>query len=62
MKIKRLKFVDKIRNVNNEHIDVLVDKENCYKYLIDVETSQNLFEEMNQEKLTILDSVRLRLS
>lgn len=62
MKIKRLKFVDKIRNVNNEHIDVLVDKGNCYKYLIDVETSQNLFEEMNQEKLTILDSVRLRLS
>jgi len=41
MKIKRIKFMDKIRNVDNAHIDVLVDKEDCYKYIIDVETSQN---------------------
>lgn len=29
MKIKRIEFVDKLRDVDNDPIDGLVDKQNC---------------------------------
>lgn len=29
MKIKRIEFVDKLRGVDNDPIDGLVDKQNC---------------------------------
>ena len=50
MKIKRIEFMEEIRDVDNDNIDVLVEKEDGYKYIIGVGTPQDLLEEMNQEK------------
>ena len=44
MKIKKIEFMLKIRHVDTDHINVFVDKKDCYKYIIDDETSQNVFE------------------
>ena len=50
MKIKRIKFMEEIMDVDNDNIDVLVENEDGYKYIIGVGTPQDLLEEMNQEK------------
>jgi hypothetical protein len=50
MKIKRIKFMEKIRDLDNDNIDVLVENEDGYKYIICVGTPQNFLEEMDQEK------------
>jgi hypothetical protein len=50
MKIKRIEFMEEITDVDNDNIDVLVENENGYKYIISVGTPQDLLEEMNQEK------------
>lgn len=50
MKIKKIEFMEEITYVYNDHIDVLVENEDGYKYIIDVGTPQDLLEEMNQEK------------
>jgi hypothetical protein len=47
MKIKRIKFIEDVRDVNNNNIDVLVEKEDGSNYIITVGTLQNLLEEMN---------------
>ena len=53
MKIKRIEFMEEITDVHNDNIDVLVEKEDGYKYIVTVGTPQDLLEKMNQEKLTI---------
>jgi hypothetical protein len=50
MKIKRIEFMEDITDVDNDNIDVLVENEDGYKYIIVVGTPQDLLEEMNQEK------------
>ena len=50
MKIKRIEFMEEIADVYNDNIDVLVENEDGYKYIIGVVTPQDLLEEMNQEK------------
>lgn len=50
MKIKRIEFMEEIRDVDNDNIDVLVENEDGYTYIIVVGTPQDLLEEMNQEK------------
>ena len=50
MKIKRIEFMDEIKDVDNDNIDVLVEKEDGYEYIVTVGTPQDLLEEMNQEK------------
>jgi division protein CdvB (Snf7/Vps24/ESCRT-III family) len=50
MKIKRIEFMEEITDVYNDNIDVLVENEDGYNYIISVGTPQNLLEEMNQEK------------
>ena len=48
MKIKRIKFMEEITNVDNDNIDVLVENQDGYKYIITVGTPKDLLEEMNQ--------------
>ena len=50
MKITRIEFLEEMRDVHNDTIDILVEKEDGYKYIIVVGTPQDLLEEMNQEK------------
>ena len=50
MEIKKIEFMEEIRDVNNDNIDVLVENEDGFKYVIVVGTPQHLLEEMNQEK------------
>ena len=50
MKIKRIEFMEEITDLYNDTIDVLVENEDGYNYIIGVGTPQNLTEEMNQEK------------
>ncbi len=46
MKIKRIEFIEEITDVDNDNIDVLVENEDGYKYIIGVGTPQYLLEEM----------------
>ena len=42
--------MEKVRDLDNDNIDVLVEKEDGYKYIVGVCTPQDFLEEMNQEK------------
>lgn len=50
MKIKRIEFIEEITDVDNDNIDVFIENEDRYNYIIGVGTPQDLLEEMNQEK------------
>lgn len=50
MKIKRIEFMEEVKDVNNDNIDVLVETEEGFEYIITVGTPQDLLEEMDQEK------------
>lgn len=50
MKIKKIDWIEEIKDVDNDRIDVFVDNEDVYTYVISVGTPQDLLEEMNQEK------------
>jgi hypothetical protein len=50
MQIKRIEFLEEIKDVNNDNIDVLVENETGYNYIVTVGTPQDLLEEMKQEK------------
>jgi len=54
MKIKRIKFMEDVRDVSNDNIDVLVEKEDGSNYIVTVGTPQDLLEEMNQEKTNFI--------
>jgi hypothetical protein len=52
MKIKRIKFITKVKDINNDNIDVLVENEDGYQlHNCRRDTRQDLLEEMNQEKI-----------
>lgn len=50
MKIKRIEFMEDVRDVSKDNIDVLVEKEDGSNYIVTVGTPQDLLEEMSQEK------------
>ena len=54
MKIKRIEFMGEIRDIHNDNVDVLVETEDGYNYIIVVVTLQDLLEEMNQEKVNFV--------
>ena len=54
MQIKRIEFLEEIRDVNNDNIDVLVENETGYNYIVTVGTPQDLLEEMKQEKMNFV--------
>ena len=51
MKIKRIEFMEDVRDVSNDNIDVLVEKEDGFSYIVTVGTPQDLLEEI-VKKLT----------
>lgn len=54
MKIKRIKFFEEIKDINNDNIDVGVENERGYTYIVTVCTPQNLLEEMEEEKTNFI--------
>lgn len=54
MKIKRIDFMEDVRNVSNDNIDVLVEKKDSSNYIVTVGTPQDLLEEMSQEKTNFI--------
>ena len=54
MKIKRIEFMEDVRDVSNDNIDVLVEKEDGFSYIVTVGTPQDLLEEMSQEKTNFI--------
>lgn len=42
--------MQEIRDIYNDNIDVLVENERGYKYIVDVGTPQDLLQEMKEEK------------
>lgn len=50
MKIKRIEIYEVIKDVDNDNIDVIVENEDGYAYVIPVRTPQDVLEEMKQEK------------
>ena len=50
MRIKRIEFMHEITDVENGNVDVVVEDENGYTYVIVVGTSGDLLDEMEQEK------------
>ena len=54
MKIKRIEFMEDVRDVSKDNIDVLVEKEDGSNYIVTVGTPQDLLEEMSQEKTNFI--------
>ena len=54
MLIKRIRFIDEIRDVSNDSVDVGVVFEDGYSYTIVVSTPRDLLEEMDQEKTNFI--------
>jgi len=54
MKIKKIRFFEEIKDVTNDNIDVGVENERGYTYIVTVGTPQDLLEEMNQEKTNFI--------
>lgn len=54
MLIKRITFIDEIKDVVNDNIDVGVEFEDGYSYTIVVGTPRDLLEEMDQEKTNFI--------
>lgn len=54
MLIKRITFIDEIKDVVNDNIDVGVEFEAGYSYTIVVGTPRDLLEKMDQEKTNFI--------
>ena len=54
MKIKKIRFFEEIKDVTNDNIDVGVENETGYTYIVTVCTPQNLLEEMKEEKTNFI--------
>lgn len=51
MKIKTIKIIEEIRDLELDSIDILVESESGYTYLVVVTTPAYLADEMAQEKI-----------
>jgi len=56
MRIKKINFIDEVRDEFNDSIDVGVEFEDGYSYTIVVRTPDDLVEEMLQEKTNFLQT------
>jgi hypothetical protein len=54
MLIKRIRFIDEIRDVYNDSVDVGVVFEDGYSYTIVVSTPADLVDQMEQEKINFI--------
>ena len=54
MKIKKIRFYDEIKDVTNDNIDVGVENETGYTYVVTVCTPQHLLEKMKEEKINFI--------
>ena len=54
MKIKKIRFFEEIKDVTNDNIDVGVENETGYTYIVTVGTPQDLLEEMKKEKTNFI--------
>ena len=54
MRIKKIRFIDEVRDEYNDSIDVGVEFEDGYSYIIVVRKPNNLMEEMLQEKTNFI--------
>jgi hypothetical protein len=54
MKIKKIRIFEEIRDVTNDRIDVGVEDETGYTYVVTVCTPKDLLEEMEQEKTNFI--------
>ena len=55
MQIKEIKFLDEVKDVNNDNIDVGVVFKDNHSYTIIVRTPQNLLQEMKEEKTNFVE-------
>lgn len=54
MKIKKIRFFEEIKDVTNDNIDIGVETETGYTYIVTVGTPSDLLEEMKQEKTNFI--------
>ena len=54
MKIKRIEFLEDVKDASNDNIDVLVEKVDGSSFIVTVGTPQNFLEEMSQEKTNFI--------
>ena len=54
MKIKRIEFMEDVKDTSNDNIDVLVEKVDGSSFIVTVGTPQNFLEEMSQEKTNFI--------
>ena len=54
MKIKRIEFLEDVKDASNNNIDVLVEKVDGSSFIVTVGTPQNFLEEMSQEKTNFI--------
>ena len=54
MKIKKIRFFEKIKDTTNDNIDVGVENEMGYTYIVTVCTPQDLMEKMKEEKTNFI--------
>ena len=55
MKIRKIEFITEIKDVYNDNVDVFVENEDGYTYVMNVVTPQDLLDEMNQEKSNYIE-------
>ena len=55
MRIKEIRFIDEVGDVNNDNIDVGVVFDDNHSYTIIIRTPQNLIKEMQQEKTNFIE-------
>ena len=55
MQIKEIQFLDEVKDVNNDNIDVGVVFKDNHSYTIIVRTPQNLLQEMEEEKTNFVE-------
>lgn len=54
MKIKQIQFIDEIRDPYRDNVDVLVENEDGYKYMIVACTPGDLLKQMEENKLNFI--------
>lgn len=54
MKIKRIEFLEDVKDASNDNIDVLVEKVDGSIFIVTVCTPQDFLEQMSQEKMNFI--------
>ena len=54
MKIKRIQNLNEIVNIDNDNVDVVVEIDNGFTFIVTIGTPQDLIEQMSQEKMNFI--------